>query len=101
MKDLIAGKEVDMPIYDFIKGEKIDAAACPVNVRCLFYMPTKRRVDLVNLLEAVDDILTHYGIIDDDDMLHVGGHDGSRIFFDKENPRTEIYISPLVDELNK
>ena len=23
MKDLIAGKEVDMPIYDFIKGEKI------------------------------------------------------------------------------
>ena len=33
------------------KGKRIDF---PVNVKCLFYMPTKRRVDLTNLLEAID-----------------------------------------------
>ena len=67
----------------------------PLNIKCLFYMPTRRRVDLTNLLEAIDDVLTHYGVIPDDDAQHVGGHDGSRVLYDKENPRTEIYISPL------
>ena len=69
----------------------------PVNIKCLFYMPTKRRVDLVNLLESVDDLLQHYGIITDDAAAYVGGHDGSRVLYDKENPRTEIYISKLED----
>ena len=69
----------------------------PVNIKCLFYMPTKRRVDLVNLLESVDDLLQHYGIITDDSAAYVGGHDGSRVLYDKENPRTEIYISKLED----
>ena len=67
----------------------------PLNIKCLFYMPTRRRVDLTNLLEAIDDVLTHYGVIPDDDAQHVGGHDGSRVLYDKDNPRTEIYISPL------
>lgn len=67
----------------------------PINVKCLFYMETRRRVDLTNLLEAIDDVLTHYDVIVDDDAQHVGGHDGSRVLYDKENPRIEIYISPL------
>ena len=67
----------------------------PVNVKCLFYMPTRRRVDLTNLLEAIDDILTHYRVIEDDDAQHVGGHDGSRVLYDKDNPRTEIVITTL------
>lgn len=33
----------------------------PVNVRCLYYMPTRRRVDLCNLLEATCDLLVHHG----------------------------------------
>lgn len=77
----------------------------PLNIECRFYMPTRRRVDLTNLLEATDDILTHYKIIVDDDAHHVGGHDGSRVYYDKDNPRTEIYISPLdgggCSEVNK
>lgn len=67
----------------------------PVNIKCVFYMPTRRRVDLTNLLEAIDDILVHYGIIEDDDSLHLAGHDGSRVLYDNENPRTEIYITPI------
>ena len=29
----------------------------PVNVKAIFYMPTKRRVDITNLLSALDDML--------------------------------------------
>ena len=67
----------------------------PVNIKCKFYMSTRRRCDLTNLLESIDDILTHYGVITDDDYKHVAGHDGSRVYVDKEFPRTEIYITPI------
>lgn len=65
------------------------------NVQCIFYRPTRIRVDLSNLISAVDDVLVKAGVIEDDDFKHIGGHDGSRIRFDKENPRTEIKITRL------
>ena len=74
-----------------------DAWKYPLNVKCLFYMPKRYRVDLVNLLEAIDDILTFYKIIPDDSFKYIGGHDGSRVLYDKDDPRTEIYFSPLQD----
>lgn len=70
----------------------------PVNVRALFYMPTKRRVDLVNLEEALLDVLVHYGVIDDDNSTIVAGMDGSRVLYDKDNPRTEVIITFLEDQ---
>ena len=63
-----------------------------VNIRYTFYRQKKTRVDLSNLVAAIDDILVKYGIIEDDNYTIVTGHDGSRIYFDKENPRTEITI---------
>lgn len=71
------------------KGLMIDY---PVNVKCLYYMPTRHRVDLCNLLEATCDILVHYGVIADDDSQIVASHDGSRVLYDKDNPRTEVTI---------
>lgn len=71
------------------KGVFINA---PVNIKCLFYMPTKRRVDLTNLLEAIDDVMVKAGLLADDDFTVIESHDGSRVLFDKENPRTEVYI---------
>lgn len=65
----------------------------PVNVRCVYYMPTRHRVDLVNLLEATDDILVNAGLLKDDNAQIIVSHDGSRVRFDKENPRVEIVIS--------
>lgn len=65
---------------------------CPVNVKCLFYMPTRRKCDLTNLLEAVDDVLVKAGLLADDNYTIVESHDGSRVLYDKENPRTEVYI---------
>lgn len=65
----------------------------PVNIKVLFYRSTARRVDLTNLLEAIDDILVYYGILADDSFNIVAGHDYSRVLIDKDNPRTEIYIT--------
>ena len=67
-----------------------------INVKCLFYMPTKRKCDLTNLLEAVDDVLVKHGIIADDNYTIIESHDGSRVLYDKENPRTEIYIDEVL-----
>lgn len=64
----------------------------PVNIRCVFYRETAHRCDLTNLLEAIDDILVKYKVITDDNFKILVGHDGSRVYVDRENPRTEITI---------
>ena len=76
----------------FIKPLGIDY---PVNIKCLFYMPSKRSVDLTNLLEGIDDVLVRCGCIVDDNYKIVTGHDGSRIRLDRENPRTEVIIERM------
>ena len=68
------------------------AISGPVNVKCLFYMPTRRRVDLTNLLEAIDDVLVKGCIIRDDSSDVIASHDGSRVLYDRKCPRTEIVI---------
>jgi Holliday junction resolvase RusA-like endonuclease len=63
-------------------------------------MPTKRRVDLVNLQESTLDVLVAYGIIADDNSNIVASMDGSRVLYDKQSPRTEIYINKFTDTAN-
>lgn len=65
----------------------------PLNVKCLFYMPTRRAVDLNNLLEAATDTLVRWRIIEDDNFRVVASHDGSRVLYDKDHPRTEVIIT--------
>ena len=67
----------------------------PVNIKCVYYMPTRRRVDLVNLQEATLDVLVKYGVIKDDHCGIVMSMDGSRVFYDRKSPRTEIEITPI------
>lgn len=69
-----------------------------VNVRCVYYMRTHRRCDLVNLLEATCDILTDAGVVLDDHSGIIAGHDGSRVQYDKHDPRVEITITPIFSE---
>ena len=69
----------------------------PVNVCCVYFMPTRRKVDLVNLLEATCDILKDNGVIEDDNSTIVVSYDGSRVLYDKENPRVEITITEVRD----
>lgn len=69
----------------------------PVNVQTVFYAGTRRKVDLVNLEEAVHDILVDAGILADDNSAIIASTDGSRVEYDKDNPRVEIYITRKED----
>lgn len=65
----------------------------PIRLECAFYMPTRRPCDLTNLLQAICDVLVKHKVIADDNYKVVEAVDGSRVFYDKENPRTEITIT--------
>nr|DAV49942.1 MAG TPA: Endodeoxyribonuclease RusA [Caudoviricetes sp.] len=69
-----------------------------VNVRCVYYMKTARRVDLANLIEATTDILVKAHVLEDDNSRIVAAHDGSRVDYDKKNPRAEILIEEMEDK---
>lgn len=66
-----------------------------VNVKALFFMETRRRVDLNNLTEALCDVLVEAGVIGDDNSNIVAGMDGSRVLYDREHPRTEVTITRM------
>ncbi len=84
----------------------------PVNLQCLFYMPTLRRVDLSALYEGIQDLLASKDkinkrgfiasrglyILEDDNFKIVAGHDGSRVRIDRERPRMEIIITPMEED---
>lgn len=77
-------------------GDGFEALDGCYNVKCLFYMATKRKTDLTNLLEAADDVLVRAGVLSDDNNTVVGAHDGSRVLYDKARPRTEIEIMEFI-----
>lgn len=74
---------------------KVETITEPVNIKAVFYMPTRRRVDLVNLQEALLDVLVKYEVLEDDNCKIVYSMDGSYVSYDKENPRTEVEICKL------
>lgn len=76
----------------FLKPLPPEPIDSPCRVTCLYYMPTKRIVDLTNLMEATHDVLVKCGVLADDNSRIVVSVDGSRVLYDKENPRTEIEI---------
>ena len=66
-----------------------------MNLKTVFYMPSRRRVDLSNLLEGIHDVLVKYGCLEDDNCNIIYSIDGSCVKYDKNNPRTEIEIAEL------
>ena len=79
----------------FLSPKPPEPIAYPCRVTCVYYMDTRRRVDLTNLMAATHDILTLYRIIADDNRDIVASVDGSRVYYDKMNPRVEVFIEPL------
>lgn len=69
----------------------------PVNLKCTFYMQTRRKVDVSNLISAISDILTKYKVIQDDNRNIVASYDGSRVYYDKEKPKVIVEISEIED----
>lgn len=70
-----------IPIIDF-----------PINLKAIYYMSSRRKVDLINLHSCLHDCLVKKGVLLDDNCSIIVSTDGSRVFYDKENPRTEVYI---------
>jgi Holliday junction resolvase RusA-like endonuclease len=67
----------------------------PIILQCHFYVDNKKIRDLSNMYEGIADCLVSAGVLADDNCAIVSGHDGSRIFYDKRNPRTDITIYRL------
>ncbi|MCI9094222.1 MAG: RusA family crossover junction endodeoxyribonuclease [Coprobacillus sp.] len=66
------------------------------NIECHYYMKTRRKVDLTNLLNGTMDCLVAARVIEDDNCNIAYSHDGSFVGYDKENPRVEIAIIELL-----
>lgn len=62
------------------------------------FTQTKRLVDDLNLYASLDDILVSNKILKDDNRNIVRSRDKSRVLYDKENPRAEIYIYEYNEE---
>lgn len=70
----------------------------PITIKAHFYCKTRRKIDLTNLLEALDDMLVKAGVIEDDCRDIIASHDGSRVFYDKENPRIEVWVEDFKED---
>lgn len=72
----------------------------PYNMCCIYYMTldyknNKALVDLCGLLQSTCDILAKAKVITDDNCRVITGFDGSRVEYDKTNPRVEITLTKL------
>lgn len=66
-----------------------------INLKIDFYVPDRRRRDIANYIEAIQDILVKYEVIKDDNYNIIESLDGTRMHIDKENPRVEIEITKI------
>lgn len=64
----------------------------PIILKMHFYVKDKRNRDLSNYLEGPQDLFVDMGLLKDDNYNIVCGHDGTRMFIDKENPRIECWL---------
>ena len=67
----------------------------PVNLKCTFYVPNKRKRDLTNLENAIADILVKYKVLEDDNYNIIQSWDGSRIIYEKGREETIIEITKV------
>jgi len=98
------GRVFPIPSKQFVEYQKVFLSQVrrpkqsidqPVNVQAVYYMPTRHKVDITNLLSATHDLLVDAGVLEDDNSKIVVGVDGSRVLYDKEHPRVEITIQEV------
>lgn len=93
-----ASTEFSLRAAPYLQPRPREPIGGKVRVKYRLYMQTRRRVDDLNLYAALDDILVAEGILKDDNIGIVRDRDGSRVLYDKENPRAEIYIYEYKEE---
>ena len=71
----------------------------PVKISYVLYPPTRRELDISNVLCIVDkylcDALVEAGLMEDDNFNHLPQVEFRFVAVDKENPRAEAFIQPL------
>ncbi len=65
----------------------------PVSIAAIFYRADRRRVDLVNAMQALADALQAAGVVANDRLI--ASWDGSRLNRDPARPRIELQIAVL------
>ena len=86
----------------FIPAAAKKGIQSPVNIKAIYYMEKNAKVGIANLHSALHDILVAAGVLKDDSSLHpriVAGTDGSRVYVDAKNPRTEVTITSMEEFL--
>lgn len=79
----------------FLKKYSKETIDYPINLKCTFIVPDKRKRDLTNLENAIADILVKYKIIEDDNYNIIAGWDGSRIIYKKGKEEIIIEITKM------
>ena len=74
-------------------GEPLD---CPLNLSVVYFMGTRRKCDLTNLLQSTQDILVKAGVIADDNYTIITRLNDCAVDYDKKNPRCEIVLTELL-----
>lgn len=95
-KQYLQFEKDSLPYFHRVKHQ-VGVVNYPVNIQCIFYMDARRKVDLSNLLNAVDDAMVASGLILDDNRDIIAGHDGSRVYHDNINPRIELEFTKIKD----
>lgn len=85
-----------LPYFYQVKGQA-GVIDYPVNMAVEFYVAKRLKYDLTNLLEAIDDAAVKSGLLLDDNRDIIAAHDGSRVFYDKINPRISVVITEMQD----
>lgn len=70
----------------------------PVNLKCTFIVPDRKKRDLTNLENAIADILVKYGVLADDNYTILSGWNGSKIKYQKGIAKIIIEITDYVEE---
>ena len=69
----------------------------PHRLKAVYYMANRRRVDLNNLIAATADLLVAANVLEDDNAGILYSLDGSRVQYDKANPRVEIELTAMAE----
>lgn len=70
----------------------------PVNIKAIYYVKRNARIDKTNLESALMDMLVAARVLKDDSAIKpsiVVATDGSRVYYDKDNPRIEVEIMKM------
>lgn len=98
---MVKGHPVVLPSKPYQEYEKLCKRFIPplkspidtsISLKCTYYMKTRRKCDITNLLQATCDMLVKYNVISDDNYSIINNFDGTRVFYDKDHPRTIIEI---------